>query len=232
VHAILGERIPPPNLVVYLKASTDTLMARIAMRDRPYERQMDRDYMHALRLTYEQYFNDYTTAPLLVVDTEHLDIVRDPDARSSLIGQVKNALEATVYQLPLLDVDIAMDEAEARAAAGLAARQRALRSGSSRAGPQQPSEDRQGQDLLMDYLALTGRLGDLAGIMGRLWHAQGRQLLEAGNRAEAQERAVAQVSAELEASLSTIFDQLLRLANDAGIDLERGYLQQHLGGRS
>ncbi len=232
VHAILGERIPAPNLVVYLKASTDALMARIAMRDRPYERQMDRDYMHALRLAYEQYFNDYTTAPLLAIETEHLDVVRDPEARSSLVGQVKNALEASVYQLPLLDIDIVTGQAEMRDGASLAGWQRSLRSGRTPPGNSQgPAGEQQGQDLLMDYVALTGRLGDLAAIMGRLWHEQGRQMLEAGNRAEAQDRAVAQVAAELAASLSTILDQLLLLANDAGIDLERSYLQ-HLGGRS
>src|SRR5512136_940416 len=42
VHAILGEQIPAPALVVYLKASTDTLLQRIAHRDRPYERKMAR----------------------------------------------------------------------------------------------------------------------------------------------------------------------------------------------
>lgn len=42
VHAILGEQIPTPTLVIYLRASTETLMQRIAFRDRSYERQMDR----------------------------------------------------------------------------------------------------------------------------------------------------------------------------------------------
>ena len=45
VHQALGEKIPEPDLTVYLRASTDLLMQRIALRDRPYERDMDRDYI-------------------------------------------------------------------------------------------------------------------------------------------------------------------------------------------
>ena len=43
VQQALAEKINPPNLVVYLRADTDTLMNRIAQRDRPYERTMERD---------------------------------------------------------------------------------------------------------------------------------------------------------------------------------------------
>ncbi len=45
VHDTLAEKIVPPDLVVYLRADTDVLMQRIAMRDRPYERSMERAYM-------------------------------------------------------------------------------------------------------------------------------------------------------------------------------------------
>ena len=62
VHSILGEQIPTPNLVVYLKAPTDTLMRRIAFRDRAYERQMSPEYIEALRLAYETFFSEYTAA--------------------------------------------------------------------------------------------------------------------------------------------------------------------------
>ena len=45
VHEALAEKIPLPDLIIYLRASTDALMQRIAMRDRPYERQMERSYI-------------------------------------------------------------------------------------------------------------------------------------------------------------------------------------------
>ena len=65
VHAILGEQIPTPDLVVYLKASTDALMQRITLRDRSYERQMSRGYIDDLRQAYERFFAGYQTAPVL-----------------------------------------------------------------------------------------------------------------------------------------------------------------------
>ena len=48
VQEALAEKIPLPDLLVYLRASTDTLMQRIALRDRTYERTMDRDYIDQL----------------------------------------------------------------------------------------------------------------------------------------------------------------------------------------
>jgi deoxyadenosine/deoxycytidine kinase len=67
----------PANPVVYLRAETDTLMARIAMQDRPYERQMDRAYIEALRQGYETLFASYSATPLLILDTDGLDFVRN-----------------------------------------------------------------------------------------------------------------------------------------------------------
>jgi Deoxynucleoside kinases len=59
LHQALAEKIPTPTLVLYLRADTDTLMARIALRDRPYERGMDRGYIERLRLAYEAFFATY-----------------------------------------------------------------------------------------------------------------------------------------------------------------------------
>ena len=47
LYRTLAERVQTPDLVVYLQADVDTLMSRIAQRDRPFERNMDRDYSHS-----------------------------------------------------------------------------------------------------------------------------------------------------------------------------------------
>jgi deoxyguanosine kinase len=101
LYTVLADRTPVPDLVVYLRASTDLLMFRIAMRDRAYERQMDRDYIDALRQAYERHFSDYTETPLLVIDVDGLDYVQDPSALASIEGQVRTALGVGVYQRPL-----------------------------------------------------------------------------------------------------------------------------------
>jgi deoxyguanosine kinase len=105
LHDVLADRIPLHNLVIHLRASTDVLMARIATRDRAYERRMDRAYIERLRETYEQYFSSYTQTPLLTIDTDDLDYVRDPSALAFIEGQVRTALGLGAYQQPLPEME-------------------------------------------------------------------------------------------------------------------------------
>ncbi|NOZ05255.1 MAG: deoxynucleoside kinase [Chloroflexi bacterium] len=97
-HGALAEHIPLPDLIVYLRASVDVLMARIAHRDRPYERVMERSYIAALSAAYEQFFAGYDETPVIAVDTDELDIVARPADYSRLEEQVLDALQGVVYQ--------------------------------------------------------------------------------------------------------------------------------------
>ncbi|MDE3091036.1 MAG: deoxynucleoside kinase [Chloroflexota bacterium] len=101
VHAILATKIPKPDLIVYLRADTDTLMERIALRDRPYERAMERDYIAALGRTYDDFFAHYTQAPVLTIDTNHIDIVHRAEELHAVIDHVRGKLELGAYQQPL-----------------------------------------------------------------------------------------------------------------------------------
>jgi deoxyadenosine/deoxycytidine kinase len=103
LHTALAEKIPAPDLLIYLRADLDTLMARIAMRDRPYERGMDRNYIDSLRLAYEGFFTAYTTSPVLVIDTNNLNIVADPQAYADVRERIRSALSGT-FQQALLQV--------------------------------------------------------------------------------------------------------------------------------
>jgi deoxyguanosine kinase len=114
LYDVLAERIPRPHLVVYLRADTDVLMARIATRDRAYEREMDRAYIESLRQAYERYFSAYTQTPLLVIDTDDLDYVQDPSALAFIEGQVRTALGIGAYQQPLPQME-SVDLSRARA---------------------------------------------------------------------------------------------------------------------
>src|SRR5512146_1351061 len=70
LHEALAEKIPMPDLIVYLKADTDTLMQRIAFRDRPYERQMERGYINDVNQAYDAFFAGEARRrrPVLVID--------------------------------------------------------------------------------------------------------------------------------------------------------------------
>ena len=87
VHTILSGNLVQPDLVVFLRANTDVLMGRIAVRDRTYERDMDREYIDQLRVAYESFFADYQDTPLLTLDTNNLDFVQNPDDLKSITGQ-------------------------------------------------------------------------------------------------------------------------------------------------
>ena len=106
LHTALAEKIPAPDLLVYLRADLDTLMARIAMRDRPYERGMDRNYIDSLRLAYEGFFTAYTASPVLVIDTNNLNIVADAQAYADVRERIRSALGGT-FQQALLQVPAA-----------------------------------------------------------------------------------------------------------------------------
>jgi len=97
-HGALAEHIPLPDLIVYLRASVDVLMARIARRARPYERVVERSYITALSAAYEEFFAGYNETPVVAIDTDELDIVVRPADYSRLEGHVLDALPGAVYQ--------------------------------------------------------------------------------------------------------------------------------------
>lgn len=219
VHAILGEQIPAPTLVIYLRASTDTLMQRIAFRDRSYERQMDRAYIDALRIAYERFFAEYTVAPVLSLNTDDLDIVHDSAARHAVVTQVKSALHTDAYQLPLPEVD----QTPAMTA-------RPLEHGRRLPDFQRlhrvlDQENGRSADLFFDFICLTDEVGALGRALRDAWRHQEQLIAQVGNRQEAHDRALESVRQEVQAELAAALAHLLKIANDAGIDLEAAYLR-------
>ncbi len=105
LYTVLADRIVRPDLVIHLKADTDDLMARIAARDRPYEREMDRDYIARVAEAYARHFSGYTAAPLLTVDTTNLNYVADGSALAFVEGRVRRALGIGAYQQALPQIE-------------------------------------------------------------------------------------------------------------------------------
>jgi deoxyadenosine/deoxycytidine kinase len=93
--------IPKPDVVVYLQASTETLLSRIQSRGRPFEKDMEREYLRALNEAYNYFFFHYTDAPLLVVQTDAIDFVRRPGDLEDLSQRILSHKEGTVYYAPL-----------------------------------------------------------------------------------------------------------------------------------
>jgi len=109
VHEALAEKIVNPDLIVYLRSSTDVLMQRIALRDRHYERNMERDYIEELNQVYENYYSEQeeNKAPVLRIDTDHLDYVTDKVKLEWVEDRIRQALKVPPYQteLPMVVIE-------------------------------------------------------------------------------------------------------------------------------
>ncbi len=104
VHEALAEKIPTPDLTVYLYADTDMLMQRITQRDRTYERSMERAYIAELGEAYEKFFSRQN-GPVLKIDTTPYDFVRQPEHLKLIENRIRESLNLNPYQPRLLNVN-------------------------------------------------------------------------------------------------------------------------------
>src|SRR5512134_2310182 len=73
ILAQLRPQTPAPDLVIYLQASPETLADRVARRGSPAEARISEEYLAALADSYTRFFHQYDEAPVLIVNTEHLN---------------------------------------------------------------------------------------------------------------------------------------------------------------
>jgi deoxyadenosine/deoxycytidine kinase len=92
LYQVLVEFLPPPDLVVYLRASVPTLLDRIAMRDRTYERTIGADYLTDLNELYESWVDQFDLCPVLVVPSDDLNYVDKPGHLTLVIEKVEDIL--------------------------------------------------------------------------------------------------------------------------------------------
>ena len=100
VAPLLERELAPPDLVVYLQASTDVLHERIRQRGRAYEKLMEPKYIGTLVEAYNYFFFHYREAPLLVVNTNEMNFVDRRQDLEDLISRVQTHREGTAYVTP------------------------------------------------------------------------------------------------------------------------------------
>ena len=81
-----------PDLVVYLKASTDTLLNRINSRGRDYEQSIDPEYLHSLNISYEKWINSVKEYPVMIVDTDGFNVFEDNKQLSEIERRILERL--------------------------------------------------------------------------------------------------------------------------------------------
>jgi deoxyguanosine kinase len=216
IHGALAEQVIPPNLVVYLQADTDVLMQRIAQRDRPYERDMDREYIESLRQAYERFFDSYRDTPVLYIDTNNLNFVRRSQDFADVAGRVRSALEEGVYQQAFPQLAGQGPGMRGDAGKTLADYQRF-----------HVALDRSKgfiTDLYFNYLCLSEEMGELGSELAELWRTEALLARQGQSPQVAKVGALERRRETLKGELADCMAYLLKMANDAGIDLEEAYL--------
>jgi deoxyguanosine kinase len=97
---LLERDLPSPDRVVFLRADLPVLLKRIEKRGRPFERGIDPEYLKALDDAYNYYFFHYRASPLLVVNTNVLDVVDREEDRLDLIERILAHDKGTSYYNP------------------------------------------------------------------------------------------------------------------------------------
>ncbi len=84
--------LPPPDLVIYVRASVPTLLKRIALRGRDYERRIPPDYLASLNELYESWLSNFNLCPVLTVPGDDLDFVAHPGHLNLIIAKMQEKL--------------------------------------------------------------------------------------------------------------------------------------------
>ncbi len=85
----LAIEVPIPDLVIYLQASVDAIMQRLAKRDSHYDRFVDRRYIERLTDAYARFFHAYDDGPLLIVNASQIDPVHNEADYEQLFQQIE-----------------------------------------------------------------------------------------------------------------------------------------------
>ena len=92
VYEALDERLPRPDLVVYLRAPLEQILTHIARRGREFERNIPREYLARLARAYDQVLDPARRDDVLVLDTTGLDFVHRKGDLALLAEQIRAAL--------------------------------------------------------------------------------------------------------------------------------------------
>ncbi|MGJ8620703.1 MAG: deoxynucleoside kinase [Methylophilaceae bacterium] len=94
---------PKPDLVIYLQTPVDALSERIAERNIKYESGIPNEYIQRLSNAYSEFFHTYDAAPVLIVNNEKLNIIKDEGALELLIDRIGQFNSRREYFNPNFD---------------------------------------------------------------------------------------------------------------------------------
>lgn len=97
IYHIMTADMPKPNMMIYLDASLDTLLARISMRGREVEKNIQAAYLQQLKQDYQTFMNDFEKQhpdiPVIRIDGDQLDFIKKQDDLNIILNQITEQLE-------------------------------------------------------------------------------------------------------------------------------------------
>jgi len=84
--------INEPDLFIYLKANTDTLISRIKNRQRDFEKNISPEYIHSLNIYYERWISKLDKDKVLIIDTNNFNIFKDKNKLNEIIESIKKKI--------------------------------------------------------------------------------------------------------------------------------------------
>ena len=104
VAKMLEKNVINPDLVIYLQADTDTLIRNISHRGRDMEKNISEEYIDALNQMYNEFFFRYDSSPLLIINTNDIDFVKNKNDLEEIIQFIRTPGEGTRYYNPLKSI--------------------------------------------------------------------------------------------------------------------------------
>ena len=104
VATLLERNIIKPDLVIYLQGDTDVLMNNIAKRGRNMERNVTWEYIDALNQVYTEYFFRYQETPLVIINTNNIDFVKNQEDLKEVIKYIRQPITGTKFFNPVSEI--------------------------------------------------------------------------------------------------------------------------------
>ena len=82
-----------PDLIIYLRASTDTLLSRIKNRNRGYEKDISAEYLHSLNISYDKWIKDSLNTKTMIIETDNFNIFTDKEKLSDIFFRIEEKLK-------------------------------------------------------------------------------------------------------------------------------------------
>ncbi len=90
IFSHLQLKAPKPDLIIYIQTSIETLEKRIKDRSIDFEMDISTEYLEAISESYSQFFHSYDRSPVLIINNENLNILKDKNAIDLLISRIMN----------------------------------------------------------------------------------------------------------------------------------------------